>query len=116
MSMNPKQEPPRGDPTPTQDELQKLTSIPVEALKRAIAHDLDSGNPLILSEEESKIAIAQAMREAMTAQEMSVYHLHEKTRLPCEVIEALMNGTGDISDSDPIQRIEVALRVRLCHL
>lgn len=116
MSINPEHQPPRGDPTQAQDELQKLTTIPVKALKRAIEHDLDSAHPLLLSEEDSRIAIAQAMREAMTAQEISVYHLHEKTRLPRDVIEAFMNGTGDISDSDPIQRIEVALRVRLSHL
>jgi hypothetical protein len=97
-------------------ELEKLTAIPVDAFERARQHDLDSGNPFFLAEEDSKIAIGQAIREAMSVREINVYTLHEKTGLPCDVIEALMNGTGDISDSDPIQRLEAALRTRLTHL
>jgi hypothetical protein len=97
-------------------ELKKLTTIPVDALERARQHDLDLANPLFLSEEDSKIAIGQAMREAMSAQEITVYILQEKTGLSCDVIEALMSGTGDISDSDPIQRLEFALRTPLTHL
>jgi len=116
MSMHPEYGPRRGDRKRASNEIKELNAIPVEALERALKYDLDSGNPLLLSEKDSKIAIAQAMKEAMAAQRISVYHLHEKTRLPCEAIEALVNGTGDISDSEPIQRIEVALRVRLSHL
>jgi hypothetical protein len=97
-------------------ELEKLTTIPVDALLRAQQHDLDSANPLFLSEEDSKIAIGQAIREAMSIQEITVYILHEKTGLSCNVIKALMSGTGDISDSDPIQRLEFALRTPLSHL
>lgn len=97
-------------------ELEKLTTIPVDALVRARQHDLDSANPLFLAEEDSKIAISHAIQEAMRVREMNVYTLHEKTGLPCDVIEGLMNGTGDVSDSDPIQRLEAALRTRLSHL
>lgn len=110
---DPHRRPPSSDGA---NELAKLTMIPADALERARQHDLDSAKPLFLSEEDSKIAIGQAIREAMSVQNKNVYTLHEKTGLPCEVIEALMNGTGDISDSDPIQRLEDALRTRLSHL
>jgi hypothetical protein len=109
-------DPNHATPSNGTNELEQLTTIPVDAFERARQHDLDSGNPFFLAEEDSKIAIGQAIREAMRVREINVYTLHEKTGLLCDVIEALMNGTGDISDSDPIQRLEAALRTRLTHL
>ena len=113
-------EQPRGprpkDSNSAQDVLKDLTAVPVDELARVLQHDLDSPNPIFLSEEDSKIAIAHAIREAMETREMSVYHLHERTGLSCDVIEELINGTGDISDSDPLRKLEVALSVRLCDL
>lgn len=47
---------------------------------------------------------------------MSVYGLHEKTGLDCTFLEEMLNGTGDISDSEPLQKIERALGVPLSHL
>lgn len=98
------------------DELTALTHIPVAALRRALAHDLDSPSPLFLSVEDSQIAIAQAIREAMDHQHLTTYHLHEMTGLSCDFIEAMMNEEGDLSDSEPLSRIQEALGIRLTHL
>lgn len=48
--------------------------------------------------------------------EMSVYRLHELTGLTCDFIDQIIEGTADISDSEPISKLEVALGVRLNHL
>jgi len=116
MSIEQPRGPRSNEPKTAHDALKELTAVPVEALTRALRHDLDSPTPIFLSEEDSKIAIAHAIREAMETREMSVYRLHEKTGLPCDVIEGLRNGTGDISDSEPLQRLEDALGVPLSHL
>lgn len=116
MSLERPRDPRSNEPKAAHDALKDLTAVPVDALTRALRHDLDSPNPILFSEEDSKIAIAQAIREAMETRKMSVYHLHEKTGLPCDVIEDLTNGTGDISDSEPLQKLEDALGVPLSHL
>lgn len=98
------------------DELTKLTHIPVAALRRAVAHDLDSPSPLLLSVEDSQIAIGQALREEMEIQSLTTYHLHEMTGLSCDFIEAMVRDRGDLSDSEPLSRIQEALRIRITHL
>lgn len=98
------------------DELTKLTHIPVAALARALAHDLESPSPLLLSVEDSQIAIAQAIREEMESQSITTYHLHEMTGLSCDFIEAMIRERGDLSDSEPLSRIQGALKIRITHL
>jgi len=98
------------------DELAQLTTVSRETLRRALEHDLDSPNPLLVTEDDSRIAISFSMHEALQARRMSVYDLHEKTGLDCTFIEEMLNGTGDISDSEPLQKIERALGVPLSHL
>ena len=98
------------------EELTKLAHIPVTALARALARDLDSPSPLLLSVEDSQIAIAQAIREEMENQSLTTYHLHEITGLSCDFIEELINGRGDLSDSEPLSRIQEALKIRITHL
>ena len=98
------------------DELARLATLSCETFRRALEHDLDSPNPLFLTEDDSRIAIASAMHEALQARRRSVYDLHEKTGLDCTFLEEMLNGTGDISDSEPLQKIERALGVPLSHL
>lgn len=98
------------------EELNRLTAIPVDAMQRALRYNLDSAEPLLLSLDDSKIAVGQAIREAMHHKGATVYHLHEETGLSCELIEDMMNGSGDLSDSEPLQKLEAALGVRLTHL
>lgn len=98
------------------DPLHQLTVVPREAFQQAIAHSKDVGESLIMTMEDSQIALAWAVREAMHRLEMSVYRLHELTGLTCDFIDQIIEGTADISDSEPISKLEVALRVRLDHL
>jgi hypothetical protein len=81
-----------------------------------VAHDLDSPSPLLLSVEDSQIAIGQALREEMEIQSLTTYHLHEMTGLSCDFIEAMVRDRGDLSDSEPLSRIQEALRIRITHL
>ncbi len=97
-------------------ELQQLTTVPADAFERALQHDLDSPHPIFLSEEDSRLAIGHALREAMEAQGVSVYHLHEQTGISYEFLENMLNGSGDISDSEPLHKLENTLHVRLSHL
>jgi hypothetical protein len=98
------------------DELANLTHIPVTALRRALAHDLDSPDPLLVSVEDSQIAIAQAIQLEMEAQCLTIYHPHEVTGLSCDFIEAMANGDGDLSDSAPLTTLQEALHTKLTHL
>lgn len=100
----------------TSNSLSQLTTVPREAFERAIAHSKDVGESLIMTVEDSQIAIAWGVREAMHRLEMSVYRLHELTGLTCDFIDQIIEGTADISDSEPISKLEVALGVRLNHL
>ena len=77
---------------------------------------MDSANPVLLSEDDSKIAIAQAIRQAMEERGISFYQLHEATGLFIEVVNAFIAAEGDISDSLPITKIERELRVNLTGL
>jgi hypothetical protein len=106
----------RTSPPRQNDELTALTLIPVAVLRRTLTHDLDSPSPLLLSVEDSQIAIAQAIREAMEDQRVTIYHLHEMTGLSCDFIEAMVNEEGDLSDSEPLSKIQEALGIRLTHL
>jgi len=116
MGIEQPKDPQHDGPQSADDALQGLTTVPVDALRRALQHDLDSGTPLILSEDDSKIAIGQAIRTAMQAQEITAYLLHERTGLPTDIIQEFIEGRGDISDSEAMQKIQAALRVRLSHL
>lgn len=96
--------------------LSQLTSVPRDAFERAIAHGKDVAHSVIMTVEDSQIAIAWAVREAMARLEISIYHLHELTGLECDFIDRILEGTADISDSEPISKLEVALGVRLNQL
>jgi hypothetical protein len=95
------------------DSLNQLTAVPREALHRAIAHSKDVAESVIMTVEDSQIAIAWAVREAMERLDMSIYHLHELTGLECDFIDKIIEGSADISDSEPLSKLEVALGVRL---
>ena len=47
---------------------------------------------------------------------MSVWELHEQSGVPIEVLDELMAGEYNMQDSDPITRVEAALRWPLRHL
>jgi len=96
--------------------LSQLTSVPRETFKRAIAHSKDVAHSVIMTVEDSQIAIAWAVREAMERLEMTVFNLHERTGLDCDFIDKILEGAADISDSEPISKLEAALGVRLNHL
>ncbi len=98
------------------DPLNQLTAVPREAFQRAIAQSKDVGESLIMTMEDSQIAIAWAVQEAMSRLEMSVYRLHELTGLECDFIDQILESSADISDSEPISKLEGALGVRLNHL
>lgn len=114
MMNTPRDERSQADSSP--NPLSQLTSVPREAFDRAIAHGKDVAHSPILTVEDSQLAIAWAVREAMGRLEISIYHLHELTGLECDFIDKVIEGTADISDSEPISKIEAALRVRLTHL
>jgi len=116
MGIEQPKHPHHDEPESADDALKELTTVPGDVLKLALQRDLDSGTPVFLSEEDSKIAIGQEIRTAMAAQEMTAYLLHEKTGLPIDIVQEFIEGRGDISDSEPLQKIEAALRVRLSHL
>lgn len=100
----------------TQDALAELVVTPPEAFKRAINHGRDTAYAIMSTVEDSQIAIAWAVREAMQKLELSIYTLHELTGLPCEYIAGIIEARADISDSEPISKLEQALHVQLAHL
>lgn len=101
---------------PVNEGLQRLTAVPREAFERAISNSKDVAHSLIMTVEDSQIALSWAVREAMAKLEIGVYELHERTGLGCEFIDAILEGVADISDSEPISKLERALQVRLNHL
>lgn len=113
-----KHSPDNGSPRnePLSAPLNLLTTVPREVFERAIAHSKDVAESVIMTVEDSQLAIAWAVREAMHRLEMSIYRLHELTGLECDFIDKILEGVADISDSEPISKLEVALGIRLHHL
>lgn len=112
-------EQPRQNATPSSshdDPLRQLAAVPRDALDRAISHGKDVADSLMRTAEDSQIAIAWAVREAMQKLEIGVYQLHELTGLSCDFIDAILEGVADITDSEPISKLESALHVSLNHL
>lgn len=89
----------------TNDALQGLTSIPGNIWET-----------FMQSVQESRDAISEAVKEAMNEKGISVYGLHEETGLSCDFIESVLDATMPLNDSEPISKLERALRVRLNHL
>jgi hypothetical protein len=99
-----------------QDALASLALTPPAAFQRAIHQGKDSAYAIISTVKDSQIAIAWAVREAMDQLELGTYRLHEMTGLTCDYIDAVLEARADISDSDPISKLEQALHVPLNHL
>jgi hypothetical protein len=99
-----------------QDPLSSLSTVSPAAFERAIQHGKDKAYALISTVEDSQIAIAWAVREAMSKLEIGTYELHELTGLPCDYIDEVLEARADISDSEPISKLEQALHVQLNHL
>ena len=86
--------------------LSDLASISPDAYREALARDMDSANPVLLSEIDSKIAIAHAIKQAMQYQDITVYQLHEVTGLAVDTIDAFISAQADLSDSLPITKLD----------
>ena len=99
-----------------QDALSTLSSVSPAAFERAIQHGKDSAYAVISTVEDSQIAIAWAVREAMSTLEIGIYRLHELTGLTCDYIGDVLEARADLTDSEPISRLERALHVQLNHL
>lgn len=99
-----------------QDALLHLTSLPTAAFDRGLEHGKDRAYAMLSSVEDSQIAIAWAVREAMEKLELGIYRVHELTGLTCDYIEAVLEARADICDSEPIRKLELALQVQLNHL
>jgi hypothetical protein len=96
--------------------LSQLIMTPADAFERAISHGKDSAYAVLSTVEDSQIALAWAVREAMQKLEIGIFNLHELTGLTCDYIDAILEARADISDSEPIGKLEQALHVRLNHL
>jgi len=65
------------------------------------------------TEQDSRLFIRDIMRDAMHQRGMSAEELSQKANVPLETINAFLAGQGDLSDSEPLTKIERALRVNL---
>ncbi len=92
-------------PDPTPDPLRELTRFP--------STFWDSCTKSI---DQSREDIALAVQEAMKEKDISVYTLFERTGLATELIDAIIEGTYDLFDSEPISKLEAALGIRLNNL
>lgn len=116
MANSPENEPKR---TPSREQgnpFSDLASIPSDAFRRALQHGMDSAEPMFLSEDDSRIAIAQAIRQAMAERELTVYQLHEATGLSVDILNTFIEAEAIISDSFPITMIGQALGIDLGNL
>jgi hypothetical protein len=68
------------------------------------------------NEDDSRQAIAEAVRGALDSQGLSVYVLHEQSGLSCEVIDGVLDGHIDLRDSEVLTTLQFALKVPLTHL
>lgn len=62
---------------------------------------------------DSQADIAEELQSAMRLQSVSVYELHERTGLSCELIDSILDASYDLSDSLPISIIEQELKIHL---
>lgn len=99
-----------------QDALASLALTPPAAFQRAIHQGKDSAYAIISTVKDSQIAIAWAVREAMEQLELGTYRLHEMTGLTCDYIDAVLEARADVTDSEPISKLEQVLHVQLNHL
>lgn len=65
------------------------------------------------TEDDSRLFIRDLMQEAIEKQGITPEQLAQKADVPLEAINAFLAGRGDLSDSDPLTKIERALRVNL---
>ena len=52
----------------------------------------------------------------MSKLEIGIYRLHELTGLTCDYIGDVLEARADLTDSEPISRLERALHEQLNHL
>jgi hypothetical protein len=93
-----------------EDVLAELVNIPADTFRAAHRSDQDSGTPLILTERDSQIAISHAIKQAMEQEGVTVYLLAEKSGLSVEVVQDYIDGSGSVSDTDPLTKLDRALR------
>ena len=93
-----------------EDALAELVNIPVNTFRAAHRSDQDSGTPLILTERDSQIAISHAIKQAMEQEGVTLYLLAEKSGLSVEIVQTYIDGSGSVSDTDPLTRLDQALR------
>lgn len=65
------------------------------------------------TEDDSRLFIRDIMKDTMEAQGISAQDLSKKANVSVETINAFLAGRGDLSDSEPLTKIERALRVNL---
>jgi hypothetical protein len=93
-----------------EDALAELVNVPTDAFRAAHRSDQDSGTPLILTEQDSQIAISHAIKQAMEQEGVTLYLLAEKSGLSVEVVQTYIDGSGSVSDTYPLTRLDQALR------
>jgi len=85
--------------------LLNLSTFPLNILETALP-----------KEEESQNAIAEAVSAAMQRRDIHIYALHEMSGLSTDIIEAILSGKIDLSDSQVLQILEQTLSVKLSDL
>ena len=93
-----------------QEALAKLVNVPADAVEAAHRSDQDSPTPLILTERDSQIAISHAIKQAMGQEGVTLYLLAEQSGLSVEVVQTYIDGSGSVSDTGPLTRLDQALR------
>jgi len=99
-----------------QTALNDLAATSADALRRALDANLDMGFPVLLTESDSKIAIAQEIRRAMMERQLTPFLVSEMSGLAVEVIESFLEARAQINDSQLITDLEAALGISLRHL
>ena len=65
------------------------------------------------TEDDSRLFIRNIMKDTMEDQGISAQELSKKANVSVETINAFLAGEGDLRDSEPLTKIERALRVNL---
>lgn len=65
------------------------------------------------TEQDSRLFIRDIMKDAMKTQSLSAEELSQKANVSLEAINAFLAGNGDLRNSEPLTKIEQALRVNL---
>jgi hypothetical protein len=72
--------------------------------------------PAFATEDDSRMAVAVAVHRAMSAQDLTPYELHERTGLPLDTVQDILDAEFPLTDSEPLTKLEQALNIRLGHL